>query len=87
MNEGTSDHMVPKGRKGRMAFRPGYTRKTRVGRIASSGGGAHGPRIVRHGQWIVRGIEARKYDELIAAKNQPVLNRKAQAALNAALTK
>ena len=81
LNFGTPAHMVPKSGPRRMAYRAQYRRKTKPGRIASNPGGPSGGRIVRFGQWRIRGIDAMNYDTMIATKNQPVLEQNVNVAL------
>jgi hypothetical protein len=90
LNEGTKDHLASGGRRVLMSFYPKYTPKTTPGRLMARSGGGFGKKVFAYGgpkRWLVRGIEPRKFDETIAAKNQPIFIRNAQAALNAALTK
>lgn len=71
---GTRAHFVPKSGKALMAFRPGYMAKTSVGQIRTSGArwtGAFGKRIVRYGRWKVRGIQARRFSEIIQKRRNP----------------
>lgn len=76
VSEGTKDHYVPKSGVATMAFRP-YRAKTRVLFIGSQSGGRYGRTIIRRGRWKVRGIKARKYDEALARRWQPIIERRA----------
>lgn len=70
LNEGTEAHMVPKSGTATMAFHPRYSAKTRPGRLSSRRGGPMGGRIVRRGQWMVSGIEAREWDKALAKQRK-----------------
>ena len=92
LNNGTESHFVgqsgglmrfygvPKRmyHKGIMVYQP----KSIPGSISSRpGGNLTNYRAVVRGPWRVKGIDARNYDQLIADKNQPVL----EAAFNRAI--
>lgn len=70
LNEGTRAHLVPRSGTATMAFHPRYAAKTRPGRLSSGPGGPQGARIVRRGQWVVSGIEARGWDEALAKQRK-----------------
>lgn len=73
LNFGTTGHFVPKSGVRTMAFREGYKRKTRRGRIPSVSGGGRGGIIIRRGRWWIKGIEPNAYDVTIAVANEQVL--------------
>lgn len=52
-----------------MAFRAGYRAKTRRRIIGSHKGGAFGPLRFSKGHWV-KGIEAREFQQEIAARRQ-----------------
>lgn len=80
VNEGTRDHWVPRRGTATMVFRR-YKAKTRVRVIASQAGGPYGPLIVRTGRWKVKGIKARKFDEVLKRSWQPEFNRRMTEAM------
>lgn len=81
LNFGTTGHFVPRAGVRTMAFREGYKRKTRRGRIPSVSGGGRGNTIIRRGRWFVSGIDPRRFDETIAVKNEPVLTSNVEKAI------
>lgn len=83
VNEGTRAHWVPKRGVATMAFRR-YRAKTRVQWIGSRSGGRFGALIVRTGRWKVKGIKARKFDEVVRRKWQPKFGRRMAQAMQSA---
>ena len=80
ISEGTKAHWVPKRGVATMVFQR-YKAKTRVLFVGSQSGGRYGRFIIRRGRWKVSGIKARKYDEALARKWQPEIERRAYRAI------
>ena len=83
MNYGTDAHVVAPHIGKVVRFHPDYRRKTRRGRIPSTPGG-YGPRVLYRTvktPWVVSGIEAQRYDLMMAQNNQSVLNKAVQQEL------
>lgn len=70
LNNGTEDHVVGTGGK-LMSFQPKYVRKTVPGVVGSRRGGGSGNRVVARGPWIVSGIKAGNWDEVIRNRVAP----------------
>ena len=84
VDEGTKAHYVPKSGTATMAFRPGYTAKTRPKKISSQSGGAYGDRIVRRGRWRVGGIKAREFTPTIQKRRRKPFTRRMVKAMQKA---
>jgi len=67
VNEGTKAHQILPRNASRLVFQANYKAKTVVGTIASRPGGSFGPTVYSMGVEHP-GTQARKFDDLIAAK-------------------
>lgn len=81
VNFGTKPHVIRAKRAKVLAFQSGYKAKTRPRKIMSRSGGSFGEmqyrKSVKH-----PGTEARKFDEEIVKKNEPLLQRTVQRAID-----
>lgn len=80
VNEGTKPHAIFPRKAKVLRFQGGYKAKTSPGNIGSSAGGASGPTLFR--PFVQHpGTKARKFDEVIAKKWQPLFKKEMQAAM------
>lgn len=74
VNDGTRAHIIRPRFARSLAFRSGYSSKTRVGRIKSGAGGSSGATVFAQ-QVMHPGTEARDFTGLIAEKWKPEFKR------------
>lgn len=82
LNYGTKRHYVQPVRKPRLAWQAGFTMKTIPRQLHSRKGGKYGNDWrVSMGHWI-SGVEARKWDEVLAEKWERPMTERLQKAAN-----
>lgn len=87
VNNGTPKHDIPAQNPAGLFYADGYTPKTQVGVIGSGKGGKFG-KIRGHGMIVTHpGIEARKFDVIIADKWRAKFKRLAEDAIRRGVEK
>lgn len=87
LNKGTKRHFVAPRLKPRLAWQVGFTSKTMPRQLRSRKGGKYGNVwATSMGHWI-RGVEARKWDEVLLKKWDAEAARRLQAAANKGASK